>query len=542
MNETDQVDKRRTEPADRPVRKLWTGVVWLTVVLVCLCQAAAIVTTRSGVFWDDVQYHNQFLLDKMALEAKPLHGVIGHYITTDGARPPLHRLVMIPVLLAGASSYSLLCLYVFAISLSSVWLAYVLGRRVGGQVQGLMFSAVWTLSAAYCDLTRMLLMEPVCYLAVFATLCCLIRPADSRSDRRRDWIVPGLALGIGALSKLSYVAVIGPVFVAMLVINRRYKPACLLPTRQLLRALVLGILVSAPWWVWNLFPAIGYAFFASSFERHAEGNGLLGKMGYYVTQLPYTLLGPAGAAMLVLGIVGGLAMLVRRGRGWTDVQKFGVLAGLVGAGPIVLMSFVGQNQNLRLVAPAAIPLCLALTTILAGVPWRRSAVWHALLLACLVWQGAGLVGREVLRRCDHGWGVRRVSQLDWNHLKGVCDERGMLAPKIAYWGHVPYVNAPYLQNTWLLAGHAMEPPVWLWHFMAGEIDWDERLRDIDSYDLVLAAPPYEGDRGENEHLDNAHNAEFLRRMNDNPNFDPPIAIDIPTTDGLAVLAFFRTRN
>ncbi len=542
MTGTSEVRQATSDSPDHPLRRLWIGAMLAAIAWVCVCQTAAIVTTRSGVFWDDVKYHNQFLLDKAALQSKPFHQVVGYYLTSDKERPPLHRLLMIPALLADVSDYSLLCMYMFVISLLSVWLAYLLGKRVGGQVQGLLFAMLWALTNAYCQNTRMLMMEGACYLAMFGALYYMIRPTDAPRDGRRDWIWLGLIFGLGALSKLTYVAVMGPVFVVVLLMGRRSKPAFLLGPGQMLRAAGLGAAVAAPWWVMSRFHAIGYGFYASSFVRHSRGNGLWDKVVLYAKEVPAILIGPAGAVLLGLAAVGGLFMLARRGKGWTGKQKFAVLAGLAGALPIVLMSFVGKNQNLRLIAPAAIPLCLALTTIFAGVSWRRSPIWGAMLLACFVWQGAGLARQDVLHRYDHGWGVRPTSQISWDHLKALCDERQTPAPKIAYWGQLPTVNPPYLRMPWLLAGEIIDEPKWLWNSEDGELNWEELLKDIDSYDLVLAGPAYEGDPNENEPVNNAHNEEFFERMSRAPNFAAPVPVALPNNaEGLTVQAFFRIR-
>ncbi len=521
-------------------RRFWCVALAIVLVWVIMCQTSAIVLTRTGVFWDDVQYHNQFLLDQAALRSGSPGAIVSQYLLDDPARPPLHRIAMIPILLTGTTDYSLLTLYIFALSLGSVYLAYCLGKRVAGATAGLVLASIWALSYPYCQHTRMMLMEATCYLMLWATWLAMLRPDGHDAESRRGWVILGICIGLGALAKFTYLVIMVPMVALAWWTAWKRTPAYLYSARAMGKAVLLGALIALPRWIATTFTPIGYALFAGNFERHAQGTGLVGKLMVYLQQGPGELIGVCGGVLIVLAILAAIITYLRKAP-LTGVAGFCVLLGLVGTLPLLAMSFAGHNQNLRLIAPAAVPLITAVVIVLLiSCRGRWRIALYGVMLACLATQAGALLDRNVLAQGPTGLTVRPVHEVRWDELRDRCDRRSLTNPTITYLGHVANVNPPILRQAWLLSGRVIDAPQWLWNYPDGETTPDALLTNALEYDVVLVAPAdCDGDRSENQHLDNIHNGALFELLSQDDRFDADAPIAVPATNGLTMHVFYR---
>src|SRR5262249_35301639 len=108
------------------------------------------------------------------------------------------------------------------------------------------------------------------YLATAAMLYYLFVLWSDSSEHFGTWIGLGLAIGLGLLSKASFIPIALPVLVFSWAVSLRRNPgfSSLLP---MLKAGALALLVAGPWWVLNLKAAMVMTQQARVFVRNSLG-------------------------------------------------------------------------------------------------------------------------------------------------------------------------------------------------------------------------------------------------------------------------------
>ena len=179
------------------------------------------------------------------------------------------------------------------------------------------------------------------------------------------------------------------------------------------------------------------------------------------------------------------------------------------------------------------------------------------LSCCLVFFQLGLVltqwPYDALFRTSSGFGGRPPSELfqrdrgwEWQKLRTLCRDRFKDDSdlRIGNLGSGAYFNPPQITHPW--AEYSAARPwvpkhtedTWLWRYEDGPLDWRKLLDSLDRYDVLLTAPDLVGDRYDKEDLDNKNNSEFVRRLQADPRFAPPVVIR-PVEDGPDVYVYFR---
>lgn len=134
------------------------------------------------------------------------------------------------------------------ISAAAIPLTYLLGLRIGGTAAGLAGAALLALYPTLIADAGMLLTEPLAGTLIVGAVLMLLKAKDS--GRLRDWIAPGLLLGLTAMVRPEYLAITALLAVAVSLGSLRQGGL-----RPLLPAAILmlsAVLVVAPWTVRKL--------------------------------------------------------------------------------------------------------------------------------------------------------------------------------------------------------------------------------------------------------------------------------------------------
>ncbi len=145
--------------------------------------------------------------------------------------------------LAGDDDVRLARILLALISAAAIPLTYLLGLRIGGTAAGLTGAALLAFYPTLIADAGMLLTEPLAGTLIVGAVLLLLRAADS--SRARDWVPPGLMLGLTAMVRPEYLA-ITVLLAAVVSIGSLRREG----TRPLLPAAVLllsALVVIAPW-------------------------------------------------------------------------------------------------------------------------------------------------------------------------------------------------------------------------------------------------------------------------------------------------------
>ncbi|MGZ5269387.1 MAG: glycosyltransferase family 39 protein [Ramlibacter sp.] len=229
-----------------------------------------------------------------------------------------------------------------------------------------------------------------------------------RADRRRDWLLAGLAAGLAMLAKYQAVVPIAGALLAIVLAGdaRRRLPGVLLAT-----AVALALFL--PHVVWTMQRGFETVHYATSYMNGQGAHGGGRSLGVLAMQLKYFL--PAIGFALLLWAAAGRGRPAAAAAPWPAEQRAWVaglvllpvlvLAGAVAAG-VRVQSHWGLQATQFLLVPAAMLLHRRFG------PWGRRHAWvwlavQALALGIYVAQGAG-----GLHEPRHARDVRNVDAAD----------------------------------------------------------------------------------------------------------------------------------
>src|SRR5262249_26455220 len=157
--------------------------------------------------WDEAVYLNQVSIDAKVLRSGDPHAIAAELRYSDPGRPPAYRFLASPAIAwFGASaplcrllSLGLFALAAFLVHRTAAWLA--------GPAAAAFAVVFLCLSPDVIAATVFFSTEPALYLATAAMLWLLVRSFGAESERTSKWIVLGLALGLGALAKASFLVI-----------------------------------------------------------------------------------------------------------------------------------------------------------------------------------------------------------------------------------------------------------------------------------------------------------------------------------------------
>lgn len=446
------------------------------------------------IYWDEAEYVNQVFDDRDALGSAGVPGVVKALLFRDNARPPGHRLLALPFAASHAPSLQSLRLLSGCACLLAAVLLMLAARSATSSGVSLLAASMTLSAPAFFLSAAWFGTEFPLFLATSLLLFAVI-------DRVRPLLLT-LAVALGFLAKASFPGVLLPVLLVRAIQSRRDRSKLLAMTG----GTVCGVLLAAPWWWWNWKSALGFAEYGRTFPLAAMRSPLSPQAILTKLELLGQGLGPGLALAIV--VLTAIAAITNRSR----IFWIGLAAAL----PIPLLALSSPVFIPRILAPALFGVGLIGAAGLEHArPWLRLAL-AALILATT----APLAFRP-------SPSMPRVEQTDWSVLREKVPGQ---TPRVAILGGWPTLTPPELRYAWRSVGRNASVDR-LWFLESGAIDWGTVMRRAGERDAIAVVEP--GSRRASPpqlavdlNAENQHNAEFIRRLETQGGFAPPISIVI----------------
>ena len=507
-----------------------------------------------GIHWDESLYFNTVHVDLLRLKGGMLLTLAKRLLWDSSGRPPAYRLLALPILgLIGfhPTAARLVSLACFALS---SWFIYRATRDIASPVAGAFAVLVFALSPDVVAASIFFGTDAPLYLATSAMLYFLFASWGESQENSRNWIGLGLAIGLGFLSKTSFLLIVGPVFLFWFVAG--YLKKFGLPSVwSAWKAAVVAFIVAAPWWLLNIQSAAAYTSYARGFVRNSLGPPSLLTWLRWLNTAFQSLLG-VGVSLLILLIVVAVVRtaVLSKEKLFAPLQQAALVACFCAGAPLVLAQLSGTNHLLRHVSPAVIPLAIAIGILGNKLEWGRS--WGSSTVSGILLGGQLLMllapvalpnDKPASLRFVNGmlpWQtMSRFDQWNWTPLRDIADRCHVPSPKIAFLGDGRVFNPPSMQAPWLDRASSKTADVpnvkWLWRYEDGPIDWQRVMDSARQSDMVLTAPHYLGEVNNKEDLDNYHNLEFLNRVSQDQAFQGPIRMELGRFDPVEMDVFVK---
>jgi 4-amino-4-deoxy-L-arabinose transferase-like glycosyltransferase len=538
--------------------RFWSFFATATLVVVMLGAIRWSFDHPYGIHWDEAQYLNDVQIDVERLRTGRLLSLGGRLLLKSWGRPPAFRFLALPFLaLFGFHTFvaRLVSLACFGLSAEFIYLA---ARRIGSHAAGAIAVCVFALSPEVVSASAFFSTEAPLFLATSGMLYYLFLTWSDRSERTTNWIGLGLAMGLGLLSKTSFVLIALPVLVCALILGRYGR----LPTpgfASQCKAGMLAFFIAAPWWLPNVGSAFAYARFARGTVRNSLGQPSLLTWLHWLSTVFKGVVGHALSILIGMVIIALLRKVVAKKEFVLEQVQKAALTACASAGlPLLLLQISSTNHLLRYITPSVIPFAIAVGVLAERVGWTRSiaAISASGLLVCV--QLIMIVGPVVfpnsqvvdLGLANGGLPWRtlvRFDQWDWSQLQDIAHSCGIVAPRISYLGAGRVFNPPEIEYPWVteaasarLATLTLPEVTWLWRYEDGLLDWKKVMDSIDQSDIVLTAPGYVGETRYKENLDNQYNAEFADRLSRDPRFRGPTRLAMGRFKTVEVLVWVKS--
>lgn len=502
----------------------------------------------TGVTWDEADYVNRVIEDRYMFQAAGLYGLIRTVGCHAPQRPPAYRMMVTPITIpwgVSAPAVRYVSIFVFALTLGVI---YLLGRLLAGPACGAFTVLLLAISPAVLGSTVTFGTESVLYLSVAGTLYFLLRRLQSPHRDLFDIVGLGFFLGLGLLSKTSFVMVAAPMIAIAFVLAWRRTIPGLYPG-FLLKAALIGGFLAFPWWQRSWREALGYAQYSSQFARHSLGGFGFSMLMQWFHTFARSALGLA--LLLLIVVVLAQAIVSRHALRRLEPYQRTVLWICLAAGiPLILVQFLGQNHNMRLITPSFFPLAVALGLIASLTAWTRARLLTAAATAVFALQAATIALPSFAALPAHDSKIPGIppSQVlasyelwDWEPLWQACQDRHLTNPVIQYLGNGTACCMPLIGHPWIRR-HEPATITWLWRYEDGAINWENIGATLAKANVVITALNYQGAVADKQPLDNAHNGELAALLQDDPRFEGPVEIDVGARPPAKVIAFFRVRG
>ena len=120
----------------------------------------------------------------------------------------------------------------------------------------------------------------------------------------------------------------------------------------------------------------------------------------------------------------------------------------------------------------------------------------------------------------------------------MVSQRGFERPIVGELGMGPTMNPPQINLP--LAKRNLKADVrLLWRYEMGPIEWERVMQAAAQCDVIVTASDYVGKRANKNHLDNQHNTQFARRLEQDDRFEGPVRMKIGKYDPVELVIFFR---
>ena len=541
-------------------RSKWNYWLFFAAVTMIVIMVAAIrwsLNHHFGTNWDEAIYLNEAQVDTQRLQGGMLLKLAGRILVKSWGRPPAYRILAVPFLaLFGYHTATARLVTLACFGLSS-WFIYLATRRISSGVAGAFAVLVFCLSPQVVSASIWFSTEGPLYLATSAMLYFVFLCWTDSSESPANWIGLGLAVGLGFLSKASFVVIALPLLAFWLVIDR-WSHLGIPRLASQRKAGLLALFVAAPWWLLHFRSAIATTEQARGFVRNSLGPLSFVTCMRWLSTVVQSLLGYGLSILIALVVIACLRKaIVKRETILDPLQKVALGACACTGVPIVLAQLSGTNHLLRHISPAVIPLAIAIGVLADKTGWVRSrtaiAVSSVLFCAQLLMIMAPVFvpnNQPVDSGLVNGslpWRIMVLhDQWDWSPVQSISHSCGVDDPKISYLGGGEPFTQPAIEFPWAAKALSTRratvdyPDVeWLWRLEEGPLDWQKVMDTVGKSDLVLTAPHYNGDVGDKPDLDNQYNSEFADRLAHDPRFRGPIRLQMGRFEPVEVLVFLN---
>jgi 4-amino-4-deoxy-L-arabinose transferase-like glycosyltransferase len=509
-----------------------------------------------GIHWDEAMYLNEAMADIHKLHSGSLRQLGSIFIGGDVWRPPAYRLIALPFLALFGFHTATARLVTLALWGASAGFIYFTTRRIASPVAGAVALLVFCLSPEVISASIFFSSEGPLFLATSAMMYFLSVYWSGEPEHPRGWLGLGLAIGVGLLSKVTFILLAVPVLTFTLISGRRKDlRASVMP--PLIKAGLVGLIIAAPWWLKNFNYAARYSVFAREQPRNSLGVPSLVTWGKWFYTVVVSLIGPGLSILIGLVVLVWLRkVFIKKEDVLTPAQRLTLLAcGCVGL-PLVAAQLSGTNHLLRYLCPAVIPLAIAVGILSETTGWTRSRVLMASAGMLAVVQLLMIVAPVAFpnhQPVDPGfyngglpWRIMvRFDQWDWKPVREISQNCGLEKPRIAYLGLGRPLGSPQILYPWFAAGEApaerdgFSDPLQLWRYEQGPLDWQHVMSLAGQSEIVLTAPNYLGQASDREDLDNRYNREFAERLARDTRFRGPIRLQMGRFEPVEVLVFVK---
>ncbi len=502
--------------------------------------------------WDEAIYFNRAFYDWHVFHNSGFHKLLGALLYEDTYHPPAYRILALPWnLIFGVHPFALRA-HSLVFWCLSLWLIYLTGKSLARPEAGAFAVIYLAMSPMVINATQHFYTEYPFFFAMAGMFWIVTQMIISRRERPVYWIGFTACVALGGLAKFSFFFILAPFSLILLFFgwqDKNFKPSPLF----LITSLGFGSLLFSPWWIANWKVVFVYLFFtAATFERHSLGHGIsLGKFLTWTKLVRWTVLGPA---LFWITLILLITFVFRRKS--FDKQKKSVIGLLLlSALPTLMITFCGTNNNPRFVTPALFPLALALGMIGSVTGWFTSWKKSLFLAGFIIWQLAVQVwpipgdphyqkGDEskTLLLANYTNMFRRYEQWDWEPVWKIISERGFKSPVIGELGLGSSLNPTIINYPWAMRNLTADVRL-LWRYEMGPINWETLMREAAQCDVIVTAPNFIGTKESKAPFDNQYNAEFVRRLEQDPRFEGPIRLTVGKFEKTELVIFFlRTRT
>jgi 4-amino-4-deoxy-L-arabinose transferase-like glycosyltransferase len=502
----------------------------------------------TGTDWDEAGYINRAIRDRYTFQAEGLYGLVRTIGCHEAQRPPAYRMMVVPITIPfGVSTAGVryISIFVFAATLAIV---YLLGRRLAGPACGA-FTVLLLVTGPTMLLHAVTFgTEFPLYLSVAGSLYFLTRRLHTPQRSLFDIVGLGFFLGLGLLSKTSFIIVAAPMMATAFVLDWRGNMPGLSPA-FLLKAALVGGLLALPWWLRSWREALAYAEYSSTFTRHSLGGFGLPMLIQWFGVFARSATGIA--LLLLIAAVLARALVSRQALHRLEPhQRAALWICLAGGIPLILVQLLGRNHNMRLITPAFFPLAVALGLIAAATSWTRARLLTGAATTVFALQAATIAVPSFAALPVHDRETLGIppSQVlaarelwNWEALRQACQDRHLANPVLQYLGNGSSYCIPHISHPWVRRN---EPATvaFLWRYEEGPIDWKRIRAKLAKANVVLTVLNYQGLVADKQPLDNAHNSELAALLKNDPRFEGPVEIDVGARPPAQIVAFFRAHQ
>lgn len=444
-----------------------------------------------------------------------MHGFLQSIVELDPPRPPAFRILALPVTLLFGPEPRILRPISFFYRATFLYLA---ANEIAGALAGGVSAIFFVTSISVVEATKTFGTEYGLYLATSLTLYFLFKNWNVPHDDRKNWIGLGLALGLGAWTKTSFLLIGGPIACLALILSW-YKVVVGRSRLFLTKALALGTALALPWWALNYRAAIAFARFSRDWARVSLGSPSLATLGRWIGEFAQHGIGLPLSLLMIVLLVPLLVRNLNAPQTGMDLTRItAIWISMAGAFPLTIARLFGNNHLVRLISPSLIPLAVVLGVTAAVTEWMHTRRVLAMIgiLFCLQ---VAVVISEVNRTAD-------VDQWDSGKLRQISKQNQLFDPSIVYLGYHNGFNLPQIAYPWIRTDERVKVQ-WLWQHEDGDINWESVFKRVSYSNVVLTIQP--SDSPGTQRIvwqDNAYNSEFIRRLETNTHFLKPLQLEL----------------